>query len=386
MWTIEQWYRDAYNEAAANPVHIRDHAALWLRNCTHYTPDLDPAFVERELIKFHKSRLDAVPSFTKYPELRGVRELTAAAWRGGQEGAKLSDAITAARYSGPAFYARYLSSGRLAKLHPKASAGAANCSYVYFPTSEVGPILANNLDSSPEEPFQQPGWPAVSEHLIMGGVSSGVFLDEESPEIFPAPVHQLVGRYARNAKEAVEILERYNYFWGPGNMIVIDRDSNVAMIEKTTCRIGVRWSTDGFGYITAMTQHDPEIRKYVHQKRAESLPARGLKAPCADTVYWAAQDKRRDLMQELLDEAKKKPSVEALRSIIQFRDPKRGNVAGNGEPLIAEGPPSEWTLKTSLWELAKGRARWWARDNATGKPSFENRMPDVEFKDVWLWN
>ena len=92
MWTIEQWYRDAYNEAAANPVHVRDHAALWLRNCTHYTPDLDPAFVERELIKFHKSRLDAVPSFTKYPELRGIRELTAAAWRGGQEGAKLSDA------------------------------------------------------------------------------------------------------------------------------------------------------------------------------------------------------------------------------------------------------------------------------------------------------
>ena len=58
----------------------------------------------------------------------------------------------------------------------------------------------------------------------------------------------------------------------------------------------------------------------------------------------------------------------------------------NGERLFAEGPPSEWTLKTSLWELAKGRARWWARDNATGKPSYENRMPDVEFKDVWVWN
>ena len=146
-----------------------------------------------------------------------------------------------------------------------------------------------------------------------GGVSSGVFLDEESPEIFPAPVAKLVARYCRNADEAVEMLSRYNYFWGPGNMLIADRQHRVAMIEKSACRIGVRWGQDGFGFVTAMTAEHPEMNKFLADRRAASLPARGLKAPCADTRYWEAQDKRRAIINRLLDEARQAPTLEKLR-------------------------------------------------------------------------
>jgi hypothetical protein len=321
-----------------------------------------------------------VPDLKTYPELRGMRDLIEASWRGTRDGANLDEAHAAAYFGALPYYHRYIASkpGNNAK-------DRAHCSYVYFPTSEVGPILANNLDSGPEETFIAPHWPAISEHLICGSVSSGVYGDETSPEIFPAPVNKIVARYCRNTSEAVEMFTRYKLFWGPCNTIVIDRDHDIAMIEKTSCRIGVRRSNDGFGFVTAMTQQHPEMREYVRGRRAQSVVDRNLPTPCADTIYWSLQDQRGDLMTQLLDDAKKNPTVEALRKIIQFRDPKRGNVCGNGEWIFDGKSQLEYTLKTTIWQLREGRAMWWARDAVTGKPSFENRMKDEEFSGVWRW-
>ena len=82
--------------------------------------------------------------------------------------------------------------------------------------------MAFNLDIGPADAFFPPEWPQVNEHLVSMDVSSGVFLDEESPEIFPAPVRKLMGRYCRSTDEAVEFLTRYNFFWGPMNRLVVE--------------------------------------------------------------------------------------------------------------------------------------------------------------------
>jgi hypothetical protein len=218
----------------------------------------------------------------------------------------------------------------------------------------------------------------------MQAVSSGIFGDELSPEIFPVPMDMLLGRYTRSTDEAVEMLERYNLFWGPCNAMVIDRDRHVAMIEKSACRIGVRRSPDGFGFVTEMTAEEPSMRAYLAETRAASLKARDLPEECSDTVHWRDADHRRELMQELLDEARKNPTLEGLRRIIQFRDPKRGKVCYNGEILTPGGPPCNFTLRTTIWLLREGRAMWWAKEG--DKPSFENRKEDIEFKDVLLWD
>jgi len=374
VWTIESWYREAKASAEAGAEHLRKMAEFILRNYVKGLPGKSREEIGAILAKSNDDRLAAVPDLKKYPELRGMRELVAARWRGVREGAKLDDVVAAVIADGQFYYHRYLCGG----VKPK-----AQCSVAYFSTSDHGPLFAANLDSGIDEPYGPPDWPLASEHLVIGGVSSGVFLDEESPEIFPAPVIELVARYCRSTGEAVEMLTRYKHFWGPGNLLVIDRQHDIAMIEKTACRIGVR-RTSGFGFITAMTAQHPEMRAFLEDRRAASLVDRGLPTPCPDTVYWELQQKRHDIMARLLDEARKAPTLEKLRALMQYRG-KDGMVADNGDIIFPGGPPIEHTLRTHIVCLAEGRSLWWARDKKTGKPSWENRMPDVTFKDVMLW-
>jgi hypothetical protein len=373
MWTIASWYEEARQGAERGCGQIRKMIDFRFSIYEKGIPGKSRAEIARILAKSNRERLDAVPDLGRYPELRGMRELVEAEWRGIRDGAGLTDDQWAVHCDGGFYGHRYIASGR------KPPTG---CSYVYFPRSDRGPILANNLDSAPQEPFGPPGWPAVNEHLIIGGVSSGIFNDEESPELFPVPVFKLLGRYCRSTAEAVELLNRYTYFWGPGNLLVIDRRQDVAMVEKSACRIGVRRSPDGFGLITAMTAEEPAMNAYLADRRAHSLKARGLPPDCDDAAYWKGGDRRRALMNELLDEGRKNPTLEKLRQVIQFRDPKRGLVCYNGEPLPS-GAPVEHTIRTTIWLLREGRAMWWAIDGAT--PSFKNRREDVEFKDVLRW-
>lgn len=375
MWTIESAYEEARKAAEGDAERIRRMADFMMSRYQGWMPGKSETEVADILNRSTAERLAAVPDLRRYPELRGMRELVQAGWRGVRDGAGLNDRQWAVHCNGRFYYVRHLAS----RQRPP-----SNCSYVFFPHSDHGPILANNLDSSPDEPFGPPSWPAISEHLILGGVSSGVFFDEESPEIFPAPVFKLVARYCRNTDEAVEMLTRYNHFWGPGNLIVIDRTRDVAMIEKSACRIGVRKSRDGFGFITACTAEEPGMQAYLADRRAYSLKARGLPPDCADTLYWAGAERRRMLMNALLEEARANPTLETLRRIIQFRDPARGQVCYNGEELYPGGTRLEFTLRTQIWLLREGRALWWAKDGDT--PSYENRKPDVVFKDVFLWD
>ena len=376
MWTVAHAYEEARMHAQANAEFVRSKADHGLAICRELMPDVPSEEIAKRLMESNRKRLDAVPDLTKYPELRGMREIIDAQWRGTRDGAKLTDAQWAKTCDGMFYLSRYVFGAVGREDH--------GCTYVFFPESDHGPILANNLDSSPAEPFGAPVWPALNEHIIMGGVSSGIFGDELSPEIFPVSVQELLARYARSTAEAVEMLERYNYFWGPCNAIVIDRNRDVAMIEKSACRIGVRRSPDGYGFITAMTAEEPNFRAHLDQTRAASLKAHGFSDDCADTVYWQGSDNRRELLTELLDEARVNPTLEKLRSIIQFRDPQRGQVCYRGESALPGGPPLEWTLKTSIWQLGRGRALWWAIQGES--PSWENRQPDVEFSDVLLWD
>lgn len=373
MWTPETAYAESRQAALRNPEAIRKMADFRLGIYETQMPGRSREEIGRILADYNRRRLDAVPDLNRYPELRGMREVIEAEWRGTRDGAGLTAAQWAVTCDGGCYGHRVIASCR------KPPTG---CSYVFFPRSDHGPILANNLDSSPGEPFGPPAWPAANEHLIIGGVSSGIWFDEESPELFPAPVMKLVKRYCRNTDEAVEMLERYNLFWGPGNLIVIDRRHAVAMVEKSACRIGVRRSPDGFGFITAMTAEEPGMHAFLADRRAHSLKARGLPSDCDDAAYWTGADKRRALMAELLDEARANPTLEGLCRFIQFRDPRRGLVCYNGEPLPS-GQPVEHTIRTTIWLLREGRAQWWALEN--GKPSFENRKEDVRFENVLTW-
>jgi len=375
MWTVQSWYQGAYDAAKGNP-EVRDRAEHILHTYLEAMPGESRESIGRILTEYNNQRLAAVPDYGAYPELRGMPELIAAAWKGSRDGGEMDEAQAAVNADGLIYYHRVLSGG-LAKQK-------AHCSAVYFHTSDHGALIGVNLDTVPDEPYGPPAWPLLNEHLVGAGVSSGVFLDEESPEIFPAPVFALVGRYCRSAKEAAEMLTRYNYFWGPGNFLLADRNGHVAMIEKTACRIAVRFSHDGFGFVTAMTAEDKELRAFHEDRRMASLEARGLPNPCADTRYWDIQDVRRTIMNRLMAEAKQAPTLEAMRGIMQYRG-EDGVVCDNGDVPFPGDPPIEFTIKTHIVCLSEGRAVWWTRDNETGTPSWEHPMPDEQFTDVLLW-
>ena len=377
MWTPRSAYDTARAAAAADAQRLQGMARFMLNTYRQQLPDRTPEQIGALLAQSNAQRLDAVPCLTTYPELRGMRRIVDANWRGRRDGAQLDDIQAAVLDDGLFHYHRVICAGRY---EPK-----AHCSVAYFPTSDHGPLLAANLDTGLDEPFGVPPWPVTSEHLITGSVSSGVFMDEPSPEIFPAPIHQLVARYCRSTDEAVEMFTRYNHFWGPCNLLIADREHNVAMIEKTACRLGVRRSEDGFGFVTAMTAEHPDIATFLSDRRAASLDARGLTAPCADTRYWDAQDTRRGIMNRLMAEARANPTVEAMRAMMQYRGAD-GVVADNGDILHPGDPPIEHTLRTFIACLAEGRALWWARDNARNIPSWENPQPDAHYEDVWLWD
>ncbi len=46
----------------------------------------------------------------------------------------------------------------------------------------------------------------------------------------------------KNLKDFVDFLYRYREFWGPGNIVFADPEFNSVAIEKSNCRMGVRWA------------------------------------------------------------------------------------------------------------------------------------------------
>src|SRR5436190_2160089 len=143
-WTVDSWYAEAKSEAGSRADLTRSLANQWFNTLQKGMPDASGEEIGQRVIEFDRQRMDAVPDLKKYPELRGMRELLNAAHRGLREGAGLSEADAAIYRSGLTFYHRFISAGRKPSGNPK-----AQCSYVYFPTSEAGPIMVNNLDSSP---------------------------------------------------------------------------------------------------------------------------------------------------------------------------------------------------------------------------------------------
>jgi hypothetical protein len=68
-------------------------AEFLLLNYVKHLPGMSREEIGRVLAECNRERLEAVPSLTKYPELRGTRQLVEAQWRGTREGTGLDDVL-----------------------------------------------------------------------------------------------------------------------------------------------------------------------------------------------------------------------------------------------------------------------------------------------------
>src|SRR5687767_2265896 len=114
MWTPEQWYQEASAEAAANAHQVRGMAEYWMQILEREMPGVPRAEIVRRLEEENRKRLDAVPSLEQYPELRDMRDLVEASWRGSRDGAQMDDALLASHCGASYYMHRYVANGKVA--------------------------------------------------------------------------------------------------------------------------------------------------------------------------------------------------------------------------------------------------------------------------------
>jgi hypothetical protein len=352
-------------------------AAISLRQMLADAMKLPKEEAVAQAVKDYKRRLDAVPSAAKYPELVGMRECVLAYHKGVSDGAgvALDDVMIRANFLTMVTRALRVSTPQAGDQ----ATGQPGCTLVYFPESDRGPLLANNQDGTARYAHTNPpGWIVANKAgIILGTVSSGLYNDDVSPEEFPAPVFMMVYEQCTTTAQVTDLLTKLTLFWGPCNLLIADKQGNSAVIEKSTCRHGLRKSSDGFIATTEMSAEEPAYKKFLWEKRVSSLAPRGLDKTSVDWAYWKACETRSSRLMSQVEKAKQAPTHEKIQEIIYENTGQVEQVHMTGMPCHPEQKPEdcEWSLRTTIWALNQGGA-----EASFAKPPLSSR----ETPKVWF--
>ncbi|MCM8817397.1 MAG: hypothetical protein NC913_07820, partial [Candidatus Omnitrophica bacterium] len=258
-------------------------------------------------------------------------------------------------------------------------------------------MAGQNLDDI-VRPFQKfnppekgPSGKPFTKITAVGSASSAVLCDEEPENIFPVDVFEIMPEDIKNLKDFVDFLFRYREFWGPGNIVFADEQFNSVAIEKSNCRMGVRWPKNGASAVTACAYLTPEMNAFKKERDKISFEMRGFDpVDNPDYVFWDGCERRyRRLLQLVEQEASKTPTLEGLVGIMldhQVPFPDRICLAGEkGHRLDWE---ANWTLTSSSSVLfgPTRRTLWWRKEG--NKPIYETKPflilgEGVEMRKEW---
>ena len=197
---------------------------------------------------------------------------------------------------------------------------SAKCTTVIFKHSPVGPIMGRNMDSGIDamsglqgygEPvlFQYPeemgySYMATAEIINREGLSiqgsSIGYPNEPTYAKFWLETQTLILRFCKTVEEALDFIERYNPFFGPGNLIVLDAQGDTAVIEKTKNTFAVRRTEENWIFTTDGVAVEEKTRKIQGE----------------DTAAYQFNLQRHRLIEELLKKEAKAPSIEAMQRIM----------------------------------------------------------------------
>ena len=201
------------------------------------------------------------------------------------------------------------------------SSEEGRCTTIAFKGSPKGPIIGRNLDAEivALAGLQGHGEPVVfqypeemgyshenttcvnSEGLALQGSSIAYPQEPESPlSLVGMDIQDLIMRFCKNVTETLDLIERYNPFFGPTNLLVVDAAGDAAAIEKTKNTFAVRKTDADWIFTTDGAAVEEKTRKL----QGDDTPA----------YQFALQ--RHQLIEKLLKKEAKAPSVEAMRRII----------------------------------------------------------------------
>ena len=331
-----------------------------------------------EVLALDRARMASPPDIAKYPETKGLPDLLVAERAGFLEVCGGDELAMAYSYTWQFFYSR-----RLNTRYVGSPVGSAQCSAAFIrDSSEGGPLYGRNWDV-PMTPWAksllEPPREAADGKRVMfaKGVSCSVMLDEEPDEIFPVDPWEMLPDYCTTTMEAVEFLDRYRAFWGPGNSILVDSQLDSVALEKANCRLGVRRSEDGTAAVTALSFTDPDMKAFKEERDRLSIARRGWtidEAP--DWRYWRGADARYERLLALVsDAAAGSPTLaDMARIMTDHAVPYPARVCLAGESTIPGVTPdeAEWTAcsHSEILEGPNRRMHFFAAEG--GQPCYAN--------------
>lgn len=204
---------------------------------------------------FHRRRVDAFPDLKTFPELQGMDQYEDEYPRGYAVGAGIDVREVHLERQSMEMFLMALGKGRRSPF---------NCSECYIPNTPNGPMLGLGRDDIAgwytDDPFGV-SWPALVEQqkpitgppqadpdfgicITNGGGAMYEFEEDRDEAIFPVPVLTMVQNLCTTTEEAVEMLSRYNDYWGPCNCVVGDAQGNGALFEKSKYQYSLRTAKD----------------------------------------------------------------------------------------------------------------------------------------------
>ena len=196
--------------------------------------------------------------------------------------------------------------------------GDRGCTPIAFKSSPKGPIVGMNLDAeiAALTGLQGHGEPVVFQYPEEMGYSyenttcvnsqgltlqgSSITYPQEAECPLSREIQGLIIRFCKNVTEALDLIERYNHFYGPANLLVVDARGDAAAIEKSKNTFAVRRTKTNGIFTTDGVAVEAKTRKI----QGDNTPA----------YQFGLQ--RHQLIEKLLKKEAKAPSVEAMQRIM----------------------------------------------------------------------
>lgn len=195
------------------------------------------------------------------------------------------------------------------------------CTTIAFKGSPKGPIIGRNLDAEIAalaglqghgEPvmFQYPeemGYSyenttyVNSEGLALQGSGIAYPQEPESPlSLVGMDIQDLIIRFCKNVTETLDLIERYNPFFGPTNLLIVDGAGDAAAIEKTKNTFAIRRTNESWIFTTDGVAVEEKTRKLQGD----------------DTPAYQFNLQRHQLIEKLLKKEAQAPSIGAMQRIM----------------------------------------------------------------------
>jgi hypothetical protein len=338
------------------------------------------AEVNRKVTAYHRERLATVPDAATYPEIREERELVLERYRGMADSGMSEELI--ALVETLAFWRDYGARKELGKTYYRLATERKSherCRIVFLPETDQGPLHMKNVDDpletwKPLSPGTRLDPAALRSPLSFDGVGNGLHIDEMPLEIFPLNAREMTMRRCATLSEASEMLVRYNYFWGGGNLLIRDEHHDSLAFDKASRRrIAIRKpGRNGINYVNGMSSFDPDHEAFIEKQRELYLHETKQSKTSVEAVYFQFSKGVLKNMERYMAELSRAPTLDNLIRIMTSRDPD-GPMCKPGTLVHPDQPAHEATLLQLLYVLNKKqiRMRQWRGQTPVWEDSWE---------------